>query len=393
MHIIGRPNLFVRCAGLFFFATFISASPLVVASTLTISGSPPTSAVVGKPWGFSPKVTGGNGKPLKFSITHQPWWTGFYATTGYLNGTPTAQYVGWAYDIVISVTDGTTWASLPSFNIAIAAAAKPPTIAGKPATSVVAGHEYAFTPTASKGGAGGTLSFSVANKPAWASFSIATGELSGKPTSAQEGKYSNITISVSNGKAKAALPAFAIVVSAPYTAPTITGSPAKSVVAGQTYAFKPKATVESGKKATFSITDKPKWASFSATTGELSGTPAAANIGTNSNIIISVSDGAKTAALPAFAITVTQVGTKSATLSWRAPTSNSNGSALTNLAGYRICWGTSSAALTHTVTINSVGRTTEVITNLGSGTYYFAILAFNAAGVQSKLSNVVSARL
>jgi hypothetical protein len=97
--------------------------------------------------------------------------------------------------------------------------------------------------------------------------------------------------------------------------------------------------------------------------------------------------------LPAFVITVTQIGTKSATLSWKAPTTNSNGSALTNLAGYRIVWGTSAAAMTHIITIDSVGVTTHVVTNLGSGTYYFAIMAFTSAGVQSKLSNVVSAKL
>jgi hypothetical protein len=271
-------------------------------------------------------------------------------------------------------------------------AADPPTISGTPPTSVVVGHAYAFKPTA-KGPTGSTLSFSIAHKPSWGSFSIATGELSGTPTSAEEGTYSDIKISVSSGTATAALPDFSIDVTAPYTAPTISGVPAKSVVAGQTYVFEPKATVEAGKKPSFSITDKPTWASFSATTGELSGTPAAANVGTDSNIIIKVSDGRTTVALPAFAIAVTEVGTKSATLSWKAPTLNSNGTPLTNLAGYRIYYGKSATALAHSITINSVGVTTHVVTDLSSGTYYFALMAFNTAGIESKLSDVVSAKL
>ena len=271
-------------------------------------------------------------------------------------------------------------------------AANPPTITGTPPTSVVAGHVYAFKPTA-KGPTGSALSFSIAHKPSWGSFSIATGELSGTPTTAEEGKYSDITISVSSATATATLPAFSIAVSAPYTKPTISGVPEKSVVAGQAYVFEPKASVEAGKKASFSITDKPTWASFSAVTGELSGTPAAANVGTDSNIIIRVSDGTTTVALPAFAIAVTEVGTKSATLSWKAPTLNSNGSALTNLAGYRIYYGTSATALTHSITINSVGVTTDVVTDLSPGTYYFALMAFNTAGIESKLSDVVSAKL
>jgi len=58
-----------------------------------------------------------------------------------------------------------------------------------------------------------------------------------------------------------------------------------------------------------------------------SGTPAAANVGTDSNITIAVSDGTTTVALPKFAIAITEVGSKSATLSWKPPTVNSNGSA------------------------------------------------------------------
>jgi hypothetical protein len=300
--------------------------------------------------------------------------------------------VGNVIGVTISVTDGTTKVSLPSFNIHVAAAVKAPTITGTPAKSVDAGDAYAFTPTAT-GPAGSSLSFSIAHKPSWATFSIATGKLSGTPTKAEEGTYPNITISVSTGTASAALPAFSIAVDSDYTKPTISGSPAKSVVAGQAYAFEPKATVEAGKKATFSVSAKPSWASFSTTTGELSGTPAAANVGTDPNITIAVSDGTTTVALPAFAIAVTEVGTKSATLSWKPPTVNSNGSALTNLAGYRIYYGTSATALTRSITINSVGVTTDVVTDLSPGTYYFALMAFNTSGIESKLSNVVKASL
>ena len=55
-----------------------------------------------------------------------------------------------------------------------------------------------------------TLSFSVQNKPAWANFSIATGQLTGTPTSTQAGSYSNIVVSVSDGQASSALAPFTI---------------------------------------------------------------------------------------------------------------------------------------------------------------------------------------
>jgi Fibronectin type III domain len=172
---------------------------------------------------------------------------------------------------------------------------------------------------------------------------------------------------------------------------TISGTPAKSVVAGQAYAFKPTATAAAGKILQFSIANKPAWARFSASTGALAGTPAAASVGTYLGIVISASDGTTKVALPAFAITVTQIGVKSATLSWDAPTQNVDGSALTNLAGYRIFYGTSRNSLTQSITISSVGVLTYVISNLSSGsTYYFAIKAYNTAGVQSTLSTTVS---
>jgi hypothetical protein len=45
------------------------------------------------------------------------------------------------------------------------------------------------------------------------------------------------------------------------------------------------------------------------------------------------------------------------------------------------------------LTINTVGVTTAVVTDLSPVTYYFALMAVNAKGVESKLSNVVSVKL
>jgi len=94
-----------------------------------------------------------------------------------------------------------------------------PQISGTPATSVNAGTAYSFTPTASDAG-GGTLTFSIQNLPSWAHFSSATGQLSGTPASSDAGAYSGIAISVSDGKASAALPSFSIAVT--NTSPTAT---------------------------------------------------------------------------------------------------------------------------------------------------------------------------
>jgi len=85
--------------------------------------------------------------------------------------------------------------------------------------------------------------------------------------------------------------------------------------------------------------------------------------------------------------------TTNVTLSWSAPTENTNGSALTNLAGYIIYYGTSASAMTQTIDINTVGMLTYVVGDLSAGNWYFQIVAVNAAGVESSPSATVNASI
>jgi ABC-type oligopeptide transport system substrate-binding subunit len=86
----------------------------------------------------------------------------------------------------------------------------------------------------------------------------------------------------------------------------------------------------------------------------------------------------------------TNKGTGTATLSWQAPTTNTDGAALTDLSGYRIYYGMNPDDLTQTVQLSGLGLQTYVIDDLGTGTWYFAIKAVTSAGVESALSDVVS---
>lgn len=86
-------------------------------------------------------------------------------------------------------------------------------------------------------------------------------------------------------------------------------------------------------------------------------------------------------------------GNASATLSWEAPTTNTNGTALTDLAGYRIYYGSSATDLSQNVQLHGVGVQTYVFDNLQAGTWYFAVMAVTSAGVESALSNRVSATI
>jgi hypothetical protein len=275
--------------------------------------------------------------------------------------------------------------ALAAFTITVAAANNPPTISGSPPTTGSVGTLYTFTPTASDPDAGTTLTFSITNKPAWATFSTTTGRLQGTPTAA--GTFASIAISVSDGQASASLASFAIVVTQPNRPPTISGTPATSVMQGTSYSFTPTASDADGDTLTFSIANKPAWAAFNTATGRLQGTPGAGDVGTTSGIVISVSDGkAAPVALSAFSVTVQAVATGSATLTWTPPTQNTDGSPLTDLAGYKIYWGTSQGSYSNSVTLNNPGLASYVVTNLVSGTYYFVATAINSQGVESSYS-------
>jgi hypothetical protein len=159
---------------------------------------------------------------------------------------------------------------------------------------------------------------------------------------------------------------------------------------GAAYTFTPKATDASGKALTFSIKNAPAWTAFNTATGQLSGTPGAAYAGTYANILISVSDGTSSASLAGFSIAVDQVSNGTATVNWTPPTDNTNGTALTGLAGYQIHYGTASNNLSQTVQVANSGLTSYTLTNLTAGTWYFAVTSYTTSGAQSSMSNLAS---
>lgn len=82
--------------------------------------------------------------------------------------------------------------------------------------------------------------------------------------------------------------------------------------------------------------------------------------------------------------------TNTALLSWTPPATNTDGSALTNLAGYRIHYGTAPGAMTQTLQLDVPGATAFEVANLATGTWYFAMRAYTSAGAESVLSNIAT---
>jgi len=78
----------------------------------------------------------------------------------------------------------------------------------------------------------------------------------------------------------------------------------------------------------------------------------------------------------------------SVTLTWVAPTDNTNGSPLTDLAGYHIHYGTSPDNLTQVIDLAGTATTEFELSGLAHGTYYFAVTAYTTMGAESAESDV-----
>ncbi|MEL7535612.1 MAG: putative Ig domain-containing protein [Pseudomonadota bacterium] len=361
----------------------------------SIGGSAPSMVTVGTAYVFRPSASDPDNDTLSFSVANRPSWLQFNASSGQLSGTPSANDVGTYNNIRITVSDGQANAATAAFSITVVDADPPnraPVIGGTPATAATVGTPYSFQPNASDAD-NDTLSFSIANRPSWLQFNTATGRLSGTPGANNVRTFNNIRISVSDGNETVALPAFSITVreaDAPNAPPQISGSPPAEAMVDQPYSFQPTASDADDDPLTFSIANRPGWLQFDATTGGLSGTPSAGDVGTYDNIVITVTDGTDSVDLPAFSITVVQSATGSITLSWSAPTENSDGTPLNDLAGYKIYYGTQSGNYTTTIDVNDAGLTAYVIEELVAGTYYIVATSVNSAGVESLFSAEVT---
>jgi hypothetical protein len=174
----------------------------------------------------------------------------------------------------------------------------------------------------------------------------------------------------------------------PATLVSITVTPSNpSITQGANQQF--TATGTFSDSTTQNLTAAVTWNSSAAGVASISNAAGSKGLATavapGTTTITAVSGGVSgSATLTVTAITVT----KSATLAWNAPTTNTDGTSLTDLAGYKIYYGTSSGNYATSVNVGNV--TTYTINNLSTGTYYFAVTAYDSSAVESYYSNQVS---
>jgi hypothetical protein len=142
-------------------------------------------------------------------------------------------------------------------------------------------------------------------------------------------------------------------------------------------------STEAGSTTVAATTPVPSPAPATSTTPVSSTTGSAA--GSTGATTVAASN--KTSTMPV------STGSGSATLDWMPPTENSDGTVLTNLAGYTVYYGTSPSSLTQSVKVTNPGLASYTMGNLPSGTWYFAVTSYSSAGIESTRSGVVSATI
>jgi hypothetical protein len=157
-----------------------------------------------------------------------------------------------------------------------------------------------------------------------------------------------------------------------------------------TLEFTPTISNPEGIVLTFTAQNLPDWASIDSDTGTISGTPGVGDVGVFWNITLTVAGGGESITTPGYSIVVTAAIPGSATLTWLPPTEKTDGSPLTDLAGYKIYWGQSQDDLSNSVTIENPGVTAYVLDGLLPATWYFAATAVDSEGMESSFSNVAS---
>lgn len=94
-----------------------------------------------------------------------------------------------------------------------------------------------------------------------------------------------------------------------------------------------------------------------------------------------------------YALVCSSLGQSAAFLTWTPPTANTDGTPLTNLAGYRVAWGRSASVLDQVAQIENPAASSYTVDNLAPGPWFFAVRAYTAQGAESALSNIATKTL
>jgi hypothetical protein len=255
------------------------------------TSTPTTAITVGTLYSYTVAASGVPA-PM-FSAGALPGWLSFNAGTGELSGTPGTADIGVSAAINITASNGWPPDDVQTFQISVNGIA--PLITSTPGLTATVGSVYSYSISAT---GDPPPTFSVIGNPPW--LTLAGDILSGTPTGSDIGTTGTITITAANGWAPDDTQAFQVTVSG--IAPTFTSTPIVTATPGSLYQY---TAVASGTPApSLSAGTLPAWLTFNAGTGELIGTPANSDGGSNVVVTLTASNGINPDAMQSFTINV-----------------------------------------------------------------------------------------
>ena len=267
-----------------------------------ISSTPVTNVIEDNPYQYQVTATDHDGDSLSFALLVAPTGMSVNATTGLATWTPSNAQIG-THAVTVQVSDGNGGTANQSFSVIVSAQPNnAPVFTSTPITTATADTPYSYDANATDAD-GDTLSFSLTAAPSGMSINATSGVVSWSPTTGQIGSHP-VAIQVSDGNGGTANQSFSIVVTAqPNNAPVFTSTPITSATEDTPYSYDANATDADGDTLTFSLDVAPTGMTINPTSGVVSWTPNASQVG-NQNVVVRVSDGNGGATMQSFAISV-----------------------------------------------------------------------------------------
>jgi len=240
----------------------------------------------------------------EFEIENKPSWLTFNTKTGTLEGTPNDKELEGIYEnIAITAKNDGGETELDTFNITVKNITPSITLSSKSLTKSI--YNDLSIDITTNDIEGEMFTYELIDAPIFIDISE-----TGKITNSSDLVKGNYTFKVrvidsSDASVEETITLNVVEFSDTPTLPEISGTAITSIAEDEVYSFIPSASDINSTELVFSIENKPEWASFNASTGELNGTPTNDNVGTYENIIISVTEANDKVSLASFDIEVT----------------------------------------------------------------------------------------
>jgi hypothetical protein len=226
---------------------------------------------------------------ISYSANTIPSWLSFNSATGVLNGTPANNHVG-NHTVELIARDKSGASDIQNFNIAVHNTNDIPIITSSLDVNAIEDAAFSYTMTAHDSDAVEVLSYFVNNLPDWLQKSGAVlSNKAGRPNNDDVGVYT-FEIGVQDDEGANSTAQLKITVLNSNDAPYFVSTPTATVLQDDNYSYTLSATDDDNDSLTYSYVSIPRWLSYNASTGVLSGTPTNDDVGIH-NVAVRVTDG------------------------------------------------------------------------------------------------------